>query len=93
MTSKALEYDVIIYTPYVNHYENVSVNHLKFKKAITGATQVNSATRAHHTINQLHADWIKSFVACVIEISICFHSGWHMLWDVSYVMINEKLSW
>jgi len=49
VTSKAWKYDVIAYTPYeglnytildkiTHHYENVSVNHLKFKKAVTGAT-------------------------------------------------------
>jgi len=43
VTSQAFKYDVIKYTP----YENVSMNHLKFKQAVTGATQVNSVTRAH----------------------------------------------
>jgi len=60
VTSQALEYDVITYTPYdglhtlfwtkLNHYENVSVNYLKFKLVVTGATQINSVTRAHHPI-------------------------------------------
>jgi len=41
VTSQALKYDVITYTPYeglnytildkIKHYENVSVNYLKFK--------------------------------------------------------------
>jgi len=34
----------------------------------TGELQVSSATRAHH--------------ACVTEISICSHSGWHYCWYV-----------
>jgi len=52
VTSQALKYDAISYTPYegLNYTVNVSVNHLKFKWAVTGVTQVNSVTRAHHTI-------------------------------------------
>ena len=79
MTPPALKYNVITYTPYeglnyiildkINHCENVSVDHLKFKYDVTGANQVNSVTRAHNTI---YCDWIKPFDACVTRISICF---------------------
>ena len=43
-------------------------------RLLQGRLHVNSVTRAHHTI---YSDWIKPFDACVIEIAICFHSGWH----------------
>jgi len=49
VTSQALKYEVITHIPYeglnytildkLNHCENVSVNHLKFKQAVTTATQ------------------------------------------------------
>jgi len=40
-------------------------------------------------------DWIKPFDACVTEISICFHSGWHYRCPVTlrYVTTNDKFSW
>jgi len=62
VTSHALKYDVITYSPHegLNYTISdkttplwkriVSVNYLKFKKAVTEASQVISVTRATHTI-------------------------------------------
>jgi len=60
VTSQALKYDVISYTPYEGlNYTILDkilplskrfVNHLKFKYAVTGVTQVISVTRANHMI-------------------------------------------
>jgi len=33
----------------------------------------------------IYSDWIKPFDACVTEISICFHSGWHYFCSVTLV--------
>ena len=38
--------------------------------------------QAHHTI---YTDWVKPFEACVTEISICSHSGWHNRCSVTLV--------
>jgi len=65
VTSQPLEYDVISCTSYeglncaildkITPLWKRIKNHLKLKKAVTGATQVNSVTRAH----TIYSDWIK----------------------------------
>ena len=71
------EYDVITDTSHkglnctiatkLHHYENASVNHLKFKSAVAGATQVNSVTQAHHTI---YSDWIEPFTLASLKFPL-----------------------
>ena len=84
VTSQALKYDVTTYTPYegLNYTILDKIKPLwkrigeppEIQTAVTGATQVISVTRANRTI---YCDWMKPLDACVTEISICFHSGWH----------------
>jgi len=97
VTSQALEYDLITYTSYegLNYtiLDKIAplIFFLKFKYVVTGATKVISVTRAHHKI---YSDLIKPLDACVTEISICFHSGWHYRYLVTFcnVKLNEKFS-
>jgi len=80
----------------LHHYEYLSVKHLKFKWAVTGATQVNCVTRANDTIFMVipqahhtnYTDGIKPFEACVAEISVCFHSDWHYCCSVTLLTLQ-----
>jgi len=46
--------------------------------------QVKRVTRAQHAIYTKATDRMQPLEACIIEISICFYSGWH---DRCYVTV------
>ena len=57
------------------------------------ATQINSVTRARHTI---YSDWLNKTVQRLRHWNFHLLSFWlalMLLCDVSYVTINEKFSW
>jgi len=93
VTSQALNYDVITYTLYegLNYTtETYPWTTCNSNRLLQGRPR--SSASFGLIIRFILTDWIKPFDACVTEISICFHSGWHYRWPVTlcYVPINEK---
>ena len=92
VTSQTLEHDVITYAPCESLNYTILDKIIPLSKPVGEPAEIQigcyrddpgqSVTRAHQTIS---SDRIKPFDACVTEISICFHSGWHYRCSVTLV--------
>ena len=65
-----------------DHGHSERLQHTNVHTYTQGRFQVSSDIRAHHAT---YAEWLQLFEACVIEISICFHFGWHYRCSVTLV--------
>jgi len=53
------------------------------KQFVRWSLRDNSSTASLGSWHDLHTDWhwtFQPFEACVTNISICSHSGWHYRW-------------
>ena len=57
-----------------DHGYSERLQHTNLNTYTQGRFEVSSVTRAYHAT---FTQWMQPFEACVTEISICFHSGWH----------------
>ena len=65
-----------------DHGYSERLQHTNLHTHTQGQFQVSSDTRADHAT---YAEWVQPFEACVTEIFICFHSGWHYCCSVTLV--------